>query len=508
MPVEQERSTSMTASPSSESTPAPQLLQPESSSRINEVSKINSFSSSYSPILQGLPPGYQRPPVPNVPYKSPYGNFEFDSDLNRNSTQTSQEFVLNPSIDPNGPAYVAAREEILKKLKTSQTMPPPTLTAKPGSKKNHTNNYTPSTLETIIVSKPDSSSTFTTPTSASSIRGSSTSRGRGRGRPRGRGRGRILTNVSHSTKRKHDSNNEDNGNSSSSSEAYTLATTQTRSGRTVTRPTTFVPSPTPTSNGSQTKRQRRRVSPGESMSALCKRCLRGHSPLGNAIVYCDGCNAAWHQRCHEPWIEDQVVVVKEREWFCGDCRKKEEQAKGLSRKDMKELERMPEGWGDDERRGYLNSLPHATLVSLLLHAATIHPGLPLFPSSTSSTTTSKSTSTLGSMTSDLVPMPSPTASAITQPPPPQCPSSNALNLGTNRSLGFSGNDNDNNDANDDDEELDLLPYPRAGTGIAFNLLPSEAEDLDWLVDEDKAGVFSHKVKNSAAAVTLPQERLV
>lgn len=37
------------------------------------------------------------------------------------------------------------------------------------------------------------------------------------------------------------------------------------------------------------------------------------------IVFCDGCNSGYHQYCHHPPIEREVVQVAEKEWFCAAC---------------------------------------------------------------------------------------------------------------------------------------------------------------------------------------------
>jgi hypothetical protein len=49
------------------------------------------------------------------------------------------------------------------------------------------------------------------------------------------------------------------------------------------------------------------------------KCDRGHSTISNVIVFCDGCNRAWHQWCHDPHISREVVDVPERAWFCTRC---------------------------------------------------------------------------------------------------------------------------------------------------------------------------------------------
>ena len=79
---------------------------------------------------------------------------------------------------------------------------------------------------------------------------------------------------------------------------------------------------------------------------MCKNCGRGHSPGSNAIVFCDGCNGAWHQFCHDPPIEGEVVRVEEREWVCGAC----EGGRREREREMGELEGRvrAEGWGAEE----------------------------------------------------------------------------------------------------------------------------------------------------------------
>ena len=87
----------------------------------------------------------------------------------------------------------------------------------------------------------------------------------------------------------------------------------TQSGRTVVKPTQFVPavSETPSRKRGPTKRNQEH--------ALCKRCGRGHSPASNMIVFCDGCNLGWHQMCHDPAVSDEMVKDEGAAWFCADC---------------------------------------------------------------------------------------------------------------------------------------------------------------------------------------------
>ena len=41
--------------------------------------------------------------------------------------------------------------------------------------------------------------------------------------------------------------------------------------------------------------------------------------MNNMIVFCDGCNTAYHQWCHDPQIPKEVVEIAEMEWVCGKC---------------------------------------------------------------------------------------------------------------------------------------------------------------------------------------------
>lgn len=89
----------------------------------------------------------------------------------------------------------------------------------------------------------------------------------------------------------------------------------TQSGRQVVRPTQYVPAIVdgpPKKKGTKNSQEQ----------TLCKNCARGHSPQGNQIVFCDGCNLGWHQHCHEPFIMDEVLKDEESPWFCTACNNK------------------------------------------------------------------------------------------------------------------------------------------------------------------------------------------
>lgn len=156
-------------------------------------------------------------------------------------------------------------------------------------------------------------------------------RGRGRGgRPRGSrargGRGSIRGG-----KRKRSSDEDDKNDDSDASETFAPLPTQSRSGRKIFQANTNTPiikiddedapSPSrllqpPLSVLDRTQKKRRRT---PAATAVCKNCGRGHSPLSNVIAFCDGCNTPWHQYCHDPPIESEIVQIEEKEWFCADC---------------------------------------------------------------------------------------------------------------------------------------------------------------------------------------------
>ncbi|KAG9596148.1 hypothetical protein KCV04_g20277, partial [Aureobasidium melanogenum] len=145
----------------------------------------------------------------------------------------------------------------------------------------------------------------------------STGRGRGRGRggrPRGRG-GRGGRKPLAEGIKIHEVSSDSDDDLFDDAENTPLATTS-RSGRAITKPTTFVPViPSPTS-GTKRKRNWGRRNPE---LAVCKQCLRPHSPATNMIVFCDGCNTPYHRYCHYPPISQEVVDVPDMEWFCSDC---------------------------------------------------------------------------------------------------------------------------------------------------------------------------------------------
>ncbi|CAL5867627.1 uncharacterized protein PFLUO_LOCUS1846 [Penicillium psychrofluorescens] len=199
---------------------------------------------------------------------------------------------------------------------------------------------------------------------------------------------------------------------------FTPSSTQTRFGRAVNRPaayTSILPSPqkdpslpkkatftsastnTGTGTGTGTTRKRKHFFRKKDANIVCIHCQRGNSPSTNTIVFCDECNAPWHQRCHDPPIDDEVVLVKSKNWSCHECKPvprptappdmNQEQRKKQTQP-AQPLFRAPliphfDVGGDRltaaERRAYLSSLSHSSLVELLVTISDKNPTIPMFP---------------------------------------------------------------------------------------------------------------------------------
>jgi hypothetical protein len=193
------------------------------------------------------------------------------------------------------------------------------------------------------------------------------------------------------------------------------------------------------------------------------------TPQNNQIVYCDGCNTPYHQFCHDPPIEKDVIQIAEKEWFCKPCVKTRELAQfGLS-------SLVP---GPDllvhERKQYFSSLPKETLVSLLTYASAVHPQLPLYDR-------------------DEV-------SRILDSEPPSPSEHRRTNGNVKLSLAVPSHDTHILSTNGVIAEEDIpdhppdsyatASFPKPGQGIAARAMGPESEDMEWLVD-DNLEVFSH-----------------
>ena len=288
------------------------------------------------------------------------------------------------------------------------------------------------------------------------------------------------------------------------SDEYNPQETMTRSGRNVARPALFVPptmsSPAPkkprlsssTSTSTKIPLIKKKIYRGREQLALCEHCTRGNGPPGNAIVFCDACNKCWHQRCHEPLIPKQLVVNTKAEWFCAECTKTLQkvaarkgkagkaaaaQVKATGVKEVSALTgRLIGAFGlmPTQREQYLDSLPKAELVKIVLGITDSLPELPVFPES------------LGVSMIPAAPAPEP-PTTIPQPagtmrPPPLPPAKQNVPEFVDVDV----------DEEDDDEFLDehARLYPKPGNGVA-SLFPPESEDLHILLEGPECRTFSH-----------------
>ncbi|KAK6533907.1 hypothetical protein TWF281_005252 [Arthrobotrys megalospora] len=151
--------------------------------------------------------------------------------------------------------------------------------------------------------------------------------------------------------------------STSSEENYIQSGFKTLSGRTVINPNSRKePSPSPLSNPSFNKsnppskskskfkttmsrrpKQRRQssgwahspakpihpvrkpiVDPAEAirlsiLNARCVKCHKAADSRDDKIVFCDGCEKPYHQKCHRPNIHQSYIEELEKNWFCFKC---------------------------------------------------------------------------------------------------------------------------------------------------------------------------------------------
>ncbi|KAI4180952.1 MAG: hypothetical protein L6R41_006909 [Letrouitia leprolyta] len=380
------------------------------------------------------PPPPPPPPQSYQPQQPPYPQ------------QPQQQQQPAPTPMDNTPEYVPPPSKSVRGVKRGTTRGR-------GSRKPRVKVEAPDTGDVSIVTS--------TPTGG---RGSGRGRGRGGranrgGRPRG---SRAGASSTRGTKRKRE--DDDEKNDSDVSEIITPLPTQSRSGRKIIQPNNFSPividleskapaAATTTSRSNPeveitairetTKRKGKKRSSGPGEASVCKNCTRGHSPASNMIVFCDGCNGAWHQFCHDPPISPEVIRIEEQEWYCADCLVlREEKAHTEGKVSAETLSLV-------EKRRYLQSLTPANLVSLLLHATVLHPDLPIFATPFGG------------------PLPEKPKRPITYFVDPTAPVVE-----------------EEDDLYPDSE---VLPYPKAGNGVP---LPLEKDCLELLIDED-VGVYSH-----------------
>jgi hypothetical protein len=316
----------------------------------------------------------------------------------------------------------------------------------------------------------------------------------------------VTDNAKRGKKRRRNEDSDDDnvraGDSSSDESDFTPVATQTKSGRQVQRPSLFVPPPAPTTTiklkvnppvapkGATTaaltlpKKKKKTYRKGQELNVICAHCQRGASPPTNKIVFCDGCNRAWHQFCHEPPIENKVIEVKEAEWFCRGCKPPIEtssvdegssaqirsghQAPRMTAAESQEARVSGNMFSAEERRGYLSGLSHAALVDLLVDLSDRNPTLPIFPRNLKDLKQSKFVGAMPTVISAPRPEPEPLP-AVAPPSQPH-------------------RDDSSSDSGSEYEIEEHRLYPRAGNGFR---LPPETEDLDILLEDPACPTFSY-----------------
>ncbi|KAF3923198.1 hypothetical protein ABW20_dc0109710 [Dactylellina cionopaga] len=168
---------------------------------------------------------------------------------------------------------------------------------------------------------------------------------------------------------------------SSSDENYIQNGFKTLSGRTVINPNTWNKTIASTftygadaGDNDNDNAQSRPTTSSASVSnepdeASCVVCLRTPDTPDNQIVFCDGCDEAYHQDCHVPEEEEE-----------------EEEGEGenglveiINGYPGSESRQTGESLTEAEKLIYLDSLPREKLISMILLSNRLAPGLPIFP---------------------------------------------------------------------------------------------------------------------------------
>lgn len=318
-----ETSPNVLSSPPQTILPHPSPIKPLSPASILSLQPTLNTPSVPSPIFQWNTPNITSDPIPSqsAPARSFFATLA-----------TSDHSALTHS----SPSWQAARDSVLSQMITSQDLAVaatlPKARYKTGGRRGRGGRnpvVKPEGPDSVAIGLNQSYPTD----------GIESGRGHGRGRGRGRGGRPRLHNTGapgRAIKRKR-GQSEDEGRAdkddSDESETITPLPTQSRSGRRIFKATNFTPvvidleansgTQAPLENtmrktpGGGKRGRKPHRKPGEA--SVCKNCGRGHSPRGNMIVFCDGCNTPWHQYCHDPTITVEVVQIEEKEWFCGNC---------------------------------------------------------------------------------------------------------------------------------------------------------------------------------------------
>ncbi|KAJ5208253.1 hypothetical protein N7449_002632 [Penicillium cf. viridicatum] len=174
-----------------------------------------------------------------------------------------------------------------------------------------------------------------------------------------------------------------------------LASNRTRSGRRITQPAAREVEPVATKGPPVKAVAKKRKRLNRQVNIVCTHCYRGHSPSNNLIVLCDSCDAPWHQKCHQPNIGNEVIEIPEMNWFCIKCKPEQRQTaqtksqkkavtkvKKVGRPKKQPVSESQMGgnhYSEEERRAYLSSLSHDSLVQLVVKVSNEWPSVPMFP---------------------------------------------------------------------------------------------------------------------------------
>ncbi|RDI88460.1 hypothetical protein Vi05172_g1479 [Venturia inaequalis] len=425
----------------------------------NNINPINNGPPSHQYPVVAAPQSFSAAPIPTNPSLAPQAQ-QGPTGFSAQTAAILARAKQNIANHAGSASYEAAREQLMKGMVTSDQLPVPASGTAPKRGRGGRGRGG----RTGGAARSPTGGDGSTPGSTSAP---ASERGRGKvGRPRGRGRGGgrggkrkrseslELSDV-HSTPEPEtdfkSNQGDDDDDASDVSESYTPLPAKTKSGRAVNKPTQYVPViPEAKPEGKKRRPYRRNIE-----AAVCKMCNRGTSPSTNQIVFCDGCGTPYHQYCHDPPIETDVVEITDKEWFCSICVKSKESAEVPNEEGLV----TGDGLSADEKRARLSTLPQSRLLDLLIQASSIHPDLALFPASTSMKTEAA----------------------------PSAPEETTTSGGA---LDIDGEADANAEPYDGYDTDPPAHYPKAGNGVA-RTLPPESDHLEWLVDDDTE-VFSHE----------------
>ena len=310
-----------------------------------------------------------------------------------------------------------------------------------------------------------------------------------------------------------------------------------RTGRVLKAPRAYVPAPNSSATGSR---------PRKEATIVCAECGRGHTPKSNMIVFCDGCDTTWHQKCHDPIISDHVVDDEAAEWHCRRCKpvalrspvrpekvKKAVRPHPRTAKGGPRLEVSGAQLTVDKRRAYLSRLSHAELLELTLEVSVENPQVPMFPrdmavldrqsvlpqsaslvenEESRSGESDRSESPATRARGESVPAKgtlkrsAPTENEVSRKKPrsQSAPPGPATAAGPDQPIS-SRPVNPEPSEEDSDEEVTFDPrlehrrYPRPGNGLA---LPANDLDLDILREHEQYPTFSHQLGRSKRSVSF------